>query len=56
MASKKETTGKHEGLEALYDVHWSYNWADLPPEAEQRTERAFELIVEARDIAYDEPE
>lgn len=54
MDTSSESTGKHDGLEALYDVHWSHNWSDLPPEAEQRAERAFELIVEARDITYDE--
>jgi len=34
----------HDGVRELYDVHWSHNWSDLPPEQEKRIEQAFEHV------------
>lgn len=43
----------HEGVQDLYETHWSYSWSDLPPEVESEVEQAFEHIQRAHAMLED---
>ena len=40
-----------DAIQEQIDIQWSTNWSELPPEAEQEVEKAFEHLTRARDLA-----
>jgi hypothetical protein len=47
---EKSIEEQRKAIKEMLDVNWSTDWAPLPTEAEQHVERAFEHLVEAREI------